>query len=54
LLFAALDQVRRALPGQRNRSCHKAAPKPFRWYKSADDISATIERFCTHNILDVI
>jgi hypothetical protein len=28
---------------------HNAAPKPFRWVKSADDILATIERFCTYN-----
>lgn len=25
---------------------HNAAPKPFRWTKSADDILASIERFC--------
>jgi transposase len=25
---------------------HNSAPKPFRWTKSADDILATIERFC--------
>jgi transposase len=29
--------------------CHNAAPKPFRWIKSADDILAAIERFCTYN-----
>jgi transposase len=28
---------------------HNAAPKPFRWVKSADDIFAAIERFCTYN-----
>jgi transposase len=28
---------------------HNAAPKPFRWVKSADDILATIERFCLYN-----
>jgi len=28
---------------------HNAEPKPFRWTKSADDILATIERFCTYN-----
>ena len=28
---------------------HNAAPKPFRWLKSADDILAAIERFCTYN-----
>jgi transposase len=28
---------------------HNAAPKPFRWVKSADDILAAIERFCIYN-----
>ena len=28
---------------------HNAAPKPFRWTKSADDILASIERFCRYN-----
>jgi transposase len=28
---------------------HNAEPKPFRWIKSADDILAAIERFCTYN-----
>jgi transposase len=28
---------------------HNASPKPFRWFKSADDILASIERFCTFN-----
>lgn len=28
---------------------HNAAPKPFRWTKSADDILASIERFCLRN-----
>ena len=28
---------------------HNASPKPFRWIKSADDILASIERFCTFN-----
>jgi transposase len=27
---------------------HNAEPKPFRWTKSADDILASIERFCTY------
>ena len=25
---------------------HNSAPKPFRWTKSADDILASVERFC--------
>lgn len=28
---------------------HNAQPKPFRWTKSADDILASIERFCVYN-----
>src|SRR6201996_4040849 len=28
---------------------HNADPKPFRWSKSADDILASIERFCRYN-----
>lgn len=28
---------------------HNADPKPFRWTKSADDILASIERFCRYN-----
>lgn len=30
-------------------SQHNADPKPFRWTKSADDILASIERFCRYN-----
>src|SRR5579863_2242635 len=29
---------------------HNADPKPFRWTKSADDILASIERFCLRNV----
>src|SRR5262245_64729885 len=28
---------------------HNADPKPFRWTKSANDILASINRFCTRN-----
>jgi transposase len=28
---------------------HNLDPKPFRWTKSADQILASIERFCLHN-----
>jgi hypothetical protein len=28
---------------------HNAEPAPFRWTKSADDILASIERFCLRN-----
>jgi len=30
-------------------AAHNADPKPFRWTKSADDILASIERFCVYN-----
>jgi transposase len=30
-------------------AAHNAGPKPFRWTKSADDILASIERFCVYN-----
>jgi transposase len=30
-------------------SHHNAKPKPFKWTKSADDILASIERFCRYN-----
>jgi transposase len=29
---------------------HNADPKPFRWTRSAPDILASIERFCTYNL----
>jgi transposase len=29
--------------------CHNAHPAPFRWVKSAEQIFAAIERFCTYN-----
>ena len=28
---------------------HNADPRPFQWSKSADDIFASIERFCGYN-----
>jgi transposase len=31
-------------------AANNADPKPFRWTKSADDILASIERFCLHNL----
>jgi len=33
---------------------HNAEPKPFRWTKSADDILASIERFCVYNTQPVL
>jgi transposase len=29
---------------------HNAAPKPFRWTKTADDILASVQRFCTRTL----
>jgi transposase len=34
--------------------CHNTDPKPFRWTKSADDILASIERFCVRNTQAII
>ena len=31
---------------------HNAEPKPFRWTKTADDILASIERFCLRNAVN--
>ena len=31
-------------------SQHNADPKPFKWAKSANDILASIDRFCTRNM----
>jgi transposase len=39
-LHAAIDQF---------IASHNADPKPFRWTRSADDILASIERFCRYN-----
>lgn len=33
-------------------TANNADPKPFRWTKSADDILASIERFCLYNLPD--
>lgn len=33
---------------------HNADPKPFRWTKSADDILASIERFCVRNTPGIV
>ena len=42
--------VHRSPPNWKRRSAYidavNADPKPFRWTKSADDILATIKRFC--------
>ena len=31
-------------------AAHNADPKPFRWTKAADDILASVERFCLYNL----
>jgi transposase len=52
--FAALTdkKIRRGVHrnvAQLTADTHNAEPKPFRWTKSADDILASIERFCVYN-----
>jgi transposase len=42
--LAALHAAITTFIGQHNKN-----PKPFRWTKSADDILASIERFCVYN-----
>jgi len=57
-LFAALDVATGKVIGQcypRHRAEEflartNAAPKPFKWVKSADDILVSIERFCRHAV----
>jgi transposase len=43
----SVDELEAAINAFLDR--HNAAPKPFRWVKSADDILAAIARFCTYN-----
>jgi hypothetical protein len=47
--------VHRSVPDPRNAMpgcivAHNASPKPFRWTRPADDMLASIERFCFRNI----
>ena len=54
LLVAVEDGIHRSLTALRAAITnfidqHNADPKPFRWTKSADDILASIERFCVYN-----
>jgi len=44
----SLDALHAAINGFIEK--HNADPKPFRWTKSADDILASIERFCIRNM----
>ena len=43
----SLDALHEAITSFINQ--HNADPKPFQWTKSADDILASIERFCVRN-----
>ncbi len=43
----SLDALHEAITGFINQ--HNADPKPFKWTRSADDILASIERFCVRN-----
>ncbi len=43
----SVEQLEAAITAFLNN--HNAAPKPFRWVKSADAILAAIERFCLYN-----
>ncbi len=43
----SVEQLEAAITAFLNN--HNAAPKPFRWVKSADAILAVIERFCLYN-----
>jgi len=44
----SLDALRSAITNFIEK--HNADPKPFRWTKSADDILASVERFCVKNM----
>lgn len=43
-VFRSVDDLKAAIEGFIEK--HNRDPKPFRWTKSADDILASIERFC--------
>lgn len=43
-----LDALHQAITSFVDR--HNASPKPFRWTKSANDILASVERFCIRNM----
>jgi hypothetical protein len=45
----SVDELEAAINAFLDR--HNANPRPFTWVKSADDILAAIERFCTYNTL---
>jgi transposase len=46
-VYQSVAQLKAAIAGFIDQ--HNAAPKPFRWTKSASDILASIERFCIRN-----
>jgi transposase len=47
-VYRSVDQLKADI--ENFIAMHNADPKPFRWTKSADDILASIERFCLHNL----
>jgi hypothetical protein len=46
-VYRSIDALHQAITGFIDQ--HNADPKPFRWTKSADNILASIERFCLRN-----
>jgi transposase len=44
----SVDELEAAITAYIN--IRNAAPKPFRWTKSADDILASVERFCRRTL----
>ncbi len=49
-IYRSVNALRTDIASFINR--HNADPKPFRWTKSADDILASVERFCVYNAAD--
>ncbi|WP_428492517.1 hypothetical protein [Rhodopila sp.] len=46
-MHRSVEQLEAAINAFLDR--HNAEPAPFSWIKSADDILAAVERFCTYN-----
>jgi hypothetical protein len=47
-VFRSVSEVVQAIEGYIEAT--NAAPKPFRWTKTADDILASIQRFCLRTL----
>lgn len=47
-VFRSVADLERAITAYINTT--NADPKPFRWTKSADDILASIQRFCLRSL----